>query len=51
VEEIGSDAGEEVVAVKRWVVGEGFDQVEASLGTSGHGDGYGSVEFDDWGWG
>jgi hypothetical protein len=31
------------------VVGEGFDQVEASLGASGHGDGYGSVEFDDWG--
>jgi hypothetical protein len=50
-EEVGADAGQEVVAVKGWVSGEGFYQVEGGLRAVDHGDGYGSVELDDRGWG
>ena len=50
-EEVAADAGEEVVALERWVGGEGVDEVEGGLRAVGHGDGDGAVELDDGGWG
>lgn len=49
VEEVGADAGEEVVAVEAGVGGENFYQVEGGLRTVGHGNGYGAIELNDWG--
>lgn len=51
VEEVGADAGQKVVAVERWVSGQGFYKVEGGLRAGDHGDGYGSVELYDRGWG
>ena len=50
-EEVGADAGEEVVSVEEGVGGESFYEVEGGLGAVDHGDSYGSVELDDRGWG
>jgi len=50
-EEVGADAGEEVVSVEEGVGGESFYEVEGGLGAVGHGDGYGAIELDDRGWG
>jgi hypothetical protein len=51
VEEIGANAGQKVVAVEGWVRGEDFYQIEGGLRAVEHGDGHGSIKFDDRGWG
>jgi hypothetical protein len=50
VEEVGADAGEKMVARERGFGSEGVYECEAGMGAVGHGDGYGTVEFDDGGW-
>jgi len=49
VEQVGADAGEKMVARERGFGREGVYEYEAGLGAVGHGDGYGTVEFDDGG--
>ena len=39
-----------MVACERGFGSEGVYECEAGLGAVGHGDGYGTVEFDDGGW-
>jgi len=50
VEEVGADAGEEVVAVKGGILGQSFHEIECDLGSVGHGDSYGAIELDYGGW-
>ena len=50
IEEVGADSGEKMVARKRGFGSEGIYECEAGLGAVGHGDGDGTVEFDDGGW-
>src|SRR5580692_10329026 len=47
IEEVGADSGEKMVARKRGLGSEGIYEGEAGLGAVGHGDGDGTVEFDD----
>ena len=50
VEKVSADSGEKMVARKRGFGSEGVYECEASLRAVGHGDGYGTVEFNDGGW-
>ena len=49
-EEVGADAGEEMVGLQEWLIDESVDEVEAGLWAEGHGDGHGAIQFDYGGW-
>src|SRR5437899_9403294 len=49
-QEIAANAGQEVVVLKRRVLGQHIHQLEAGLWTKGHGDGHGAVQFHNRRW-
>ncbi len=46
-EQVGADAGKQMVILQRGLVGDGVDDGESSGGAFGHADRDGAIEFDD----
>ena len=50
LEQVGADAGQEMVGLERGLVEEGVDEIESGLRTISHRDSDSAVEFDDGRW-